>query len=170
MPELPEVEVVRAASSATSLGATARRGRGAAPASRTPYPPARPISPAALTGRRRRGPPPRQVLWLSLDNGDALLGHLGMSGQMLVQPPGAPDERHLRVRFMLAATALGTELRFVDQRMFGGLSSPTGGAELPPEIAHIARDPLDPEFDDDAFVRRVASAVRRSSGSCSTRR
>ena len=43
--------------------------------------------------------------------------------------------------------------------MFGGLRrSPTGGAELPPEIAHIARDPLDPEFDDDAFVAARAPA------------
>jgi formamidopyrimidine-DNA glycosylase len=53
------------------------------------------------------------------------------------------------------------ELRFVDQRMFGGLSVSAGGAELPPEIAHIARDPLDPEFDDDLFVARVR---RRASG------
>jgi formamidopyrimidine-DNA glycosylase len=55
----------------------------------------------------------------------------------------------------------GTELRFVDQRMFGGLSLSEGGAELPHEIAHIARDPVDPAFDDDAFVRRVR---RRTSG------
>jgi formamidopyrimidine-DNA glycosylase len=53
------------------------------------------------------------------------------------------------------------EMRFVDQRMFGGLSVSPGGAELPPEIAHIARDPLDPLFDDAEFVRRVR---RRSSG------
>jgi formamidopyrimidine-DNA glycosylase len=45
--------------------------------------------------------------------------------------------------------------------MFGGLSVSTGGAELPPEIAHIARDPLDPGFDDAAFVDRVR---KRSSG------
>jgi formamidopyrimidine-DNA glycosylase len=53
------------------------------------------------------------------------------------------------------------ELRFVDQRMFGGLSISAGGAQLPAEIAHIARDPLDPAFDDDAFVHRVR---RRTSG------
>ena len=53
------------------------------------------------------------------------------------------------------------ELRFVDQRMFGGLSVSEGGAELPPEIAHIARDPLDPAFDDADFVRRVR---RRTAG------
>jgi formamidopyrimidine-DNA glycosylase len=48
--------------------------------------------------------------------------------------------------------------------MFGGLSISSGGAELPSEIAHIARDPLDPQFDDDEFVRRVrrrGSAVKR---------
>ena len=91
-----------------------------------------------------------------------------MSGQLLVQPPAAPDERHLRVAGASALRGgasttvprLG-ELRFVDQRMFGGLSVSAGGAELPTEIAHIARDPLDPEFDDDDFVRRVR---RRSSG------
>jgi formamidopyrimidine-DNA glycosylase len=68
-----------------------------------------------------------------------------------VQPPGAPDERHLRVRFSLG----DVELRFVDQRMFGGLAISDGGAELPPEIAHIARDPMDEAFDDAAFVGRV---------------
>lgn len=121
---------------------------------------------AAMTGRRidavrRRG----KYFWLALAPepgqvvGDALLGHLGMSGQMLVQPVGAPDERHLRVRFSLAPQSW--ELRFVDQRMFGGLLVSDGGAELPAEIAHIARDPLDPEFDDADFVRRVR---RRTSG------
>ena len=78
-----------------------------------------------------------------------------------MQPPEAPDERHLRVRLRLEDAAEGRELRFVDQRMFGGLSVSEGGADLPPEIAHIARDPLDPDFDDDEFVRRVR---KRSSG------
>jgi formamidopyrimidine-DNA glycosylase len=117
---------------------------------------------AALTGRRivdarRRG----KYLWLPLDTGDAVLAHLGMSGQMLVRPASAPPERHLRVRFALDT---GTELRFADQRMFGGLAISTGGAELPSEIAHIARDPMDPEFDDEAFfarLRRRTAGVKR---------
>jgi len=170
VPELPEVEVVRAGLERHLLGATitrvdvlherpVRRDPGGASGFA-----------AALVGRRlvaarRRG----KYLWIPLDNGDAILGHLGMSGQMLVQPPGQPDERHLRVRFVLdgATGQVGpgrtrpTELRFVDQRMFGGLSVSIGGAELPAEISHIARDPLDPDFDDDDFVRR---ARRRSSG------
>jgi formamidopyrimidine-DNA glycosylase len=160
MPELPEVEVVRAGLERHVLGATI---------SRVDVLHDRPVRrdlrgpagfAAALTGRRiesaqRRG----KYLWLPLDNGDALLGHLGMSGQLLVQPPSSPDERHLRVRLALEGAAEGRELRFVDQRMFGGLSVSAGGAVLPPEIAHIARDPLDPEFDDDEFVRRVRKRV-----------
>ena len=105
---------------------------------------------------------------------------------MLVQPPGVPDESNLRVRFLLAnrivrcrrlarhprtgASDYPEQLRFVDQRMFGGLAVSDGGAVVPPEIAHIARDPLDAEFDDDAFVRGCGAASRASSGSCSTRR
>ena len=78
---------------------------------------------------------------------------------MLVQSADAADERHLRVRFRFADG--GPELRFVDQRMFGGLSLAAGGAELPTEIAHIARDPLDPAFDESAFVARLR---RRTAG------
>ncbi len=121
-----------------------------------------------VTAARRRG----KYLWLPLDSGDAVLAHLGMSGQMLVQPASAPPERHLRVRFALSGGPSGSsgselgplDLRFVDQRMFGGLSLSRGGAELPGEIAHIARDPMDPDFDDDLFVARVrrrSSAIKR---------
>jgi len=170
MPELPEVEVVRAGLARHVLGAiiTSVEVLHPRPVRRDPRGPEG--FAAALTGRRiddarRRG----KYLWLPLDNGDALLGHLGMSGQLLVQPPSSEPERHLRVRIALEGGGEGAglrqaqskDLRFVDQRMFGGLSVSAGGAELPPEIAHIARDPLDPEFDDDAFVARVR---RRSSG------
>jgi formamidopyrimidine-DNA glycosylase len=163
VPELPEVEVVRRGLEAHVVGRTITRVDVLHP---------RPVRRhlagaddfAALTtgrlvlGACRRG----KYLWLPLDSGDAILAHLGMSGQMLVQPQEAPAERHLRVRFALAPVDSDRlELRFVDQRMFGGLSVSPGGAELPPEIAHIARDPMDPLFDDDAFV---AAVRRRTSG------
>ena len=166
MPELPEVEVVRAGLERHVVGATVEAVEVLHP---------RPVRRdhrgstgfvAALVGRRieavrRRG----KYFWIALDNGDALLGHLGMSGQMLLHEPGAPDERHLRVRFALATVeARPLEMRFVDQRMFGGLAVSTGGAELPTEIVHIARDPIDPEFDDAEFVRRArrrTSAIKR---------
>jgi formamidopyrimidine-DNA glycosylase len=160
MPELPEVEVVRAGLERHVVGATITRVDvlHPRPVRRHPTGPtgfATELGGRAITAARRRG----KYLWLPLDDGNALLGHLGMSGQMLVQPPEAPAERHLRVRFALEGADEGRELRFVDQRMFGGLAVSAGGAELPPEIAHIARDPIDPEFDAEAFVRRV----RRSS-------
>jgi formamidopyrimidine-DNA glycosylase len=162
VPELPEVEVVRAGLERHVVGArvTAVEVLHPRPVRRDVRGPAGFAS--ALTGRRIDGARRRgKYLWLPLDNGDALMAHLGMSGQILVQPPDAPDERHLRVRLRLEGAADGREVRFVDQRMFGGLSVSAGGAELPPEIAHIARDPLDPAFDDDEFVRRVR---RRTSG------
>ncbi len=170
MPELPEVEVVRAGLERHVLGATIARVDVLHPRPVRRDPGGAAGFAAALAGRRieaarRRG----KYLWLPLDNGDALLGHLGMSGQLLVQSPDAPAERHLRVRFALdpagtspaASPAQDIELRFVDQRMFGGLSVSTGGAELPPEIAHIARDPMDPALDEDEVVRRIR---RRASG------
>ncbi|WGL53679.1 bifunctional DNA-formamidopyrimidine glycosylase/DNA-(apurinic or apyrimidinic site) lyase [Nocardioides sp. BP30] len=158
MPELPEVEVVRAGLERHVVGATVAAVEVLHPRPVRRHVPGPSDFASALTGRtftaaRRRG----KYLWLPLESGDALMAHLGMSGQMLVQPVGAPDERHLRVRFTLAGD--DRELRFVDQRMFGGLALSPGGAVLPPEIAHIAPDPLDELFDEDRFVARV----RRSS-------
>ncbi len=156
MPELPEVEVVRAGLERHALHRPVRAVEVLHPRPVRRHAGGAEDFAARLTGRtftaaRRRG----KYLWLALDNGDALLGHLGMSGQLLVQPPGAADERHLRVRFLLGADGPDLELRFVDQRMFGGLAVSDEGAEVPREIAHIARDPLDAAFDDEAFVRRV---------------
>jgi formamidopyrimidine-DNA glycosylase len=125
----------------------------------------------------RRG----KFVWLSLDSGEALLAHLGMSGQLLLRPPEAPVEPHLRVRLGLTGRAelAGRELRFVDQRMFGGLAVvpmvPTadglagglGGGPgdpglpahpsapvIPVPVTHIARDVLDPLLDEADLARR----------------
>ncbi|BCW54989.1 MULTISPECIES: bifunctional DNA-formamidopyrimidine glycosylase/DNA-(apurinic or apyrimidinic site) lyase [unclassified Arthrobacter] len=101
----------------------------------------------------------------------ALMAHLGMSGQLLMQDPGVPDEKHLKVRFRLSPRGgMPDQLRFVDQRIFGGLfvtalvptddGGPGGLAESPlpliaAEAAHIARDPLDPSFSFDLFYQRL---------------
>ena len=153
MPELPEVEVVRVGLETHVVGRTITAVDVLHPRPVRRHPAGPDDFAAALAGRRitaarRRG----KYLWLPLDTGDAILAHLGMSGQMLVQPADAPAERHLRVRFALDGPH---QLRFVDQRMFGGLAISSGGADLPPEIAHIARDPMDPAFDDEAFLTRL---------------
>ena len=163
MPELPEVEVVRRGVERHVVGARVRAVEVLHPRPLRRDPGGAHGFAAALRGRlivaaRRRG----KYLWFPLDSGDAVVAHLGMSGQLLVQPAGTPDERHLRVRFSLSDD--NRELRFVDQRMFGGLLISPGGAELPTEITHIARDPLDPAFDDADFVcrvRRRASGIKR---------
>ncbi|WP_343317636.1 Fpg/Nei family DNA glycosylase [Arthrobacter sp. TMP15] len=52
----------------------------------------------------------------------ALVAHLGMSGQLLVESPEQPYEKHLKVRLSFSARDdAPEELRFVDQRIFGGL-------------------------------------------------
>ncbi len=102
-----------------------------------------------IIGTRRRG----KYLWLQLDDGAAILGHLGMSGQLLVRPTTAPPDTHLRVVLSLDG---GIDLRLVDQRTFGGLWVTELAGELPAEIAHIGLDPLDPAFDADTLLSELA--------------
>jgi formamidopyrimidine-DNA glycosylase len=164
VPELPEVETVRQGLAKWVAGRTIAAAEVHHPRAIRRHLPGDTHFAAVLAGRTildvsRRG----KYLWMPLDSGDAILGHLGMSGQLLMRPAGAPDETHMRVRIRF--TDGGPELRFVDQRTFGGLSVSEGGAELPPEIAHIARDPMDPLFDDEAFVaavRRKHTEVKRA--------
>jgi len=180
VPELPEVEVVRRGLERWVAGRTV-----AAVEVRHPRAVRRHLEGvdhfvAALTGRtltaaHRRG----KYLWLPLAEADgtpagqALVAHLGMSGQLLVEKPSQPDETHLRARFTF--TDGGRQLRFVDQRTFGGLAvedlggdGGAGGAVaggVPPRLAHIAIDPLDEAFDVDAFtaaLRRRRTEVKRA--------
>jgi formamidopyrimidine-DNA glycosylase len=164
MPELPEVEVVRRGLEAHVTGhsitavrvhhprAVRRHEAGAADLT------ARLLG-SRVTGTGRRG----KFLWLTLDDGEALVVHLGMSGQMLLGPVAKTE--HLRIATLLDD---GTALSFVDQRTFGGwmladLVS-VDGSEVPEPVAHIARDPLDPLFDRDAVVkvlRRKHSEIKR---------
>ncbi|OZM78407.1 bifunctional DNA-formamidopyrimidine glycosylase/DNA-(apurinic or apyrimidinic site) lyase [Pseudonocardia sp. MH-G8] len=173
MPELPEVEVVRRGLADHVLDRTIERVTVAHPRAVRRHVEGAADFSARLAGRvisaaRRRG----KYLWLDLDGGtegeDAVLAHLGMSGQMLVADADRPDETHLRVRTRFADG--GPELRFVDQRTFGGLSvhplvPAAGGGLLPAPVAHIARDPMDPAFDLDAAVagiRRRRTALKRA--------
>jgi formamidopyrimidine-DNA glycosylase len=174
VPELPEVETVRDGLQRWVVGRTIATVEVRHPRAVRRHLPGGADLAARLAGARiaaaaRRG----KYLWLPLeqpggDLGECLIAHLGMSGQLLVPVPDTPDERHLHVR--VTFTDGGRELRFVDQRTFGGLMLdrllPTSaGDTVPAAVAHIARDPLDPAFDDELFLTRLRhrdSAVKRA--------
>ena len=180
MPELPEVEVVRRGLARWVTGA-----RIGAVEVLHPRPvrwhTAGPVDFASrLTGTVvrdvvRRG----KFLWLELDSGEGLLAHLGMSGQLVLQPPDAGAERHLRVRLALEAApaTIGSSASSTSGCSGASRSCPSsrrrtaarvGAAArgraprdwtpsapwLPPSVAHIARDPLDPNLDEKALVTR----------------
>ncbi|WP_432546744.1 bifunctional DNA-formamidopyrimidine glycosylase/DNA-(apurinic or apyrimidinic site) lyase [Kineococcus sp. SYSU DK004] len=189
MPELPEVEVVRRGVARWVAGRQVRsvefrgervvRRHTAGPADAAAR-----LEGTVLADAVRRG----KYLWLPLagpgepvgsgtaePTGEALVVHLGMSGQLLVEAEDAPEEKHLRARWRF--TDGGPELRFVDQRTFGGVAvvplaedpsavpgAPAGRCEhpgspwaalVPQPVTHIARDPLDPAFDDADLARRL---------------
>ena len=183
MPELPEVEVVRAGLAPAVTGARVTAVDVLDPRALTRHQAASGDFESLVTGARieaavRRG----KFLWLPLSAEHAIVGHLGMSGQLLLRTPDHPgDDRHARIRIHLEHPDHG-ELRvdFVDQRTFGSLAvdglMPTadgavagysGGVTgawarvIPSQVAHIARDPLDPAFNDDVFLSDLA---RRASG------
>jgi formamidopyrimidine-DNA glycosylase len=140
-----------------------------------------------LTGRHivgavRRG----KFLWLPLSPsavpdvavsaGEALVVHLGMSGQVLLRDARQPDDSLLRIRLQLNSPAGGPlRVDFVDQRIFGSMAvdhlvptadgQPAGighpAALIPSQVAHISRDPLDPAFSDTRFF---AALGRRRTG------
>ncbi|MEY4985239.1 MAG: hypothetical protein RLZZ359_125 [Actinomycetota bacterium] len=196
MPELPEVETVRAGLAPALTGATIRsiqihdaRSLKRHPGSVENF--VYMLIDARIAGVARRG----KFLWMPLNlAGDrskpgerlALVGHLGMSGQMLLREPGAEPDKLTRVSF-LAEQADGTtvEFRFVDQRIFGSLAidelvEVADGAEagfsagvaagkwwqklIPKSAAHISRDPLDEAFDQSAVIAKFAkknSGIKR---------
>lgn len=187
MPELPEVEVVRRGLVSWVRGRTITSVEVLDPRSLRRHALGPEDFAGNLEGARvldvvRRG----KFLWMPLADTPApsgsfpaaepgpavaLMAHLGMSGQLLMQDPGVPDEKHLKVRLRLSpAEGMPEQLRFVDQRIFGGLfltslvptddGGPGGLAETPlpliaEEASHIARDPLDPFFSFDTFYRRL---------------
>jgi formamidopyrimidine-DNA glycosylase len=169
MPELPEVEVVRRGLDDHVTGRTIESAHflGARVARRHlpgPEDLAARISGSTVEAARRRG----KYLWLVLRTPDGshegLITHLGMSGQLLVEDSAAPAEKHLHARLTFADG--GPELRFVDQRTFGGMTlSELTGDLVPESIAHIAPDPLEEAFDQAAVVARMKrreSAIKRA--------
>ncbi|MDQ4038030.1 MAG: bifunctional DNA-formamidopyrimidine glycosylase/DNA-(apurinic or apyrimidinic site) lyase [Actinomycetota bacterium] len=157
MPELPEVEVVRAGLAREVVGREIGTVTVRHPRSIRRFLGGAEQFEHALIGRTIRGAHRRgKYLWLPLSDGQVLLGHLGMSGQLLVEAPSLPENPHLRV--VIGFTDPGRDLHFVDQRTFGGLwvePAGPGSEQLPASLTHIARDPLDPLFDERVFISRL---------------
>lgn len=166
MPELPEVEVVRRgldpylrsrriASTAVFEARSVRRHPGGLHAFE------RELRDAVVEHVSRRG----KFLWAPLRGRDqALVIHLGMSGQALLATAREIPERHRRISITFVGRS--RSLEFVDQRMFGGMQVDAlvrddGGGRIPHCVTHIARDVLDPQFDIDAVVAKIR---RRTAG------
>jgi formamidopyrimidine-DNA glycosylase len=157
MPELPEVETVR-----RDLDALVR-GRRVADAIVTGARTVRRTSAAALrtgvvgrtiTGTGRRG----KYLLIDLDDGNQVMVHLRMSGQLLVGPAATSLALHTHVRLVLDD---GRELRFVDPRTFGEVAviDPDQLERDAPDLAALGPEPL--EVDRKAFDRIIRSRNRQ---------
>lgn len=157
MPELPEVETVRSGLEKYVVGKRISavqtfHARTVKPGSIAP------LSSAVgskIQAVKRRG----KFLWLELDRNFTLVAHLGMSGQLLVQPSTAPIQAHMRARMSLLSR-LGRgrdEIRFIDQRTFGWLSLEEKNRGIPRCVEHIAYDPFEAEFDINQVVAKIKS-------------
>ena len=154
MPELPEVETVRRGLERHVVGRTIDTVRVQHPRAVRRQPGGAAEFETGLAGRsldtaKRRG----KYLWLSVGE-DALLAHLGMSGQLLVGESERPLSPHVRITFTFNGDD-GPDLRFTDQRTFGHMWLVRDGADLPAPIAHIAPDPFEPAFDPDGLTQRL---------------
>ena len=180
MPELPEVEVVRAGLAPAAAGARVDRVRVLEPRSLRRHPGPSEDFESRLTGATFAEPQRRgKFMWIPVVSPapvvspipvvepvetQALVVHLGMSGQVLLREPDAPLDRLTRIVLDITHPQHGPlRIDFVDQRIFGSMAiddlvetSDAPGQLIPSQVAHIARDPLDPLFDDRAFLSRLA--------------
>jgi formamidopyrimidine-DNA glycosylase len=164
VPELPEVEVVRAGLEPAVTGATVESVTVYDERSLRRHPGPAEDFVDRLTGRRMLAPERRgKFLWIPLSDGaEALVLHLGMSGQVLLRDRSTDDLR-TRIRVELSHPEHGPlRLNFVDQRIFGSMAIDTLAQTadhplqlVPTAVSHIARDPLDERFDDAAFLTRL---------------
>jgi len=181
VPELPEVEVVRAGLEPAVTGATVRRVEVLEERSLRRHDGPSEDFVARLTGARLAAPQRRgKFLWVPIaDSEEVLSVHLGMSGQVLLRSPDHARDRLTRIVLDLDSP-LGdgsgrpgpVRVDFVDQRIFGsmaidGLVPARDHPEqrIPSQVAHIARDPLDPLFDDRRFLdalRRKQTTIKRA--------
>lgn len=155
MPELPEVETVRRGLARAMPGKRIvkldilHKGGNRQSSDR----PLHSVDGAKIIDIKRRG----KFLWFVLDRDFALVGHLGMSGQMLICPREKPAEKHLRIRIDYGDKK--REFRFVDQRTFGWMAIDelvrVNRRKIPRSFLRIAPDIFDPEFDRDSVIARI---------------
>jgi formamidopyrimidine-DNA glycosylase len=164
MPELPEVETVRRGLVPRLVGHVLARVDQRRPDLRFPLPRdfARRLTGRRVTGIGRRA----KYLLLTLDDGNVLMVHLGMSGRMVLEAPkgkgGALGEfyrahdlndAHDHVVF---ATDEGWTVRFNDPRRFGMMDLvPAGELDAHKLIRALGPEPLDPAFDAAGLERRL---------------
>jgi formamidopyrimidine-DNA glycosylase len=99
-----------------------------------------------ITSVRRRG----KWVVTELESGDALLVHLRMTGQLLVEPIGTPDGGYTRVVIYLDD---GDRLRFSDMRKFGRLILTKDADEV---LGDLGPEPLADDFTVEEFQRMLA--------------
>jgi formamidopyrimidine-DNA glycosylase len=178
MPELPEVEVVRASLArdlvgkklkavAVTNGRVVRRHKTAKDFRAL-------VEGHSIKNAQRLG----KYLIFGLDNATHLVIHLGMSGQLLrAKGPKDPKPKHTHVVFTFTQ---GGELRYVDPRTFGEIFvsiPPPEGAEVEiskfarlsiggeglalrreiPELAHLGIDPFEDQIGWDRFAAILRS-------------
>ena len=150
MPELPEVETVRAGLEKWVSGEKVKRSEQLHPRAVRGEIPISIFDGAKIAKVNRRG----KFLWLEFNRPEVLVAHLGMSGQFLVQPKRSPREKHARAVFELKN---GRELRFIDQRTFGWLAVSRTTNGIPELAAHIALDLFDSKFS----IKNVAAEISK---------
>lgn len=153
MPELPEVETVRRGLAEYILGTTIENievldARSLKKDSVRVF--RATLKESTITEINRRG----KFLWLTLDDSDlVVLIHLGMSGQVLLEKHATSLHSHVRIRIHLKGKQ--RDIRFVDQRLFGGMHLDVLEGGVPASIRHIAPDPFEPEFDQELVIARL---------------
>ena len=151
MPELPEVETVCRGLAARLVGRRFRRVIQRRKDLRFPLP-AR--FAARLEGRRvERIARRAKYMLFHLDDGMVMLGHLGMTGRMLIST-AVPEELEAHDH-LIFETDDGTVVRFNDARRFGCFDLVSGN-RLP---KHRLLAGLGPEPLDDAFTGPVLAAA-----------
>jgi formamidopyrimidine-DNA glycosylase len=149
MPELPEVETVVRGLARALTGKRLERLHLARPDLRTAIPPG---LAAHIAGKRieRFSRRAKYILMhfegAKPSEGGVVIAHLGMSGRMIIVPPGqaTPREKHDHAVFHFED---GTELRFNDARRFGLLDyAPEDHLAEHPLFCHLGPEPLSNAF------------------------